>query len=328
MRGFWGSGSKRSHSPAVSHTNTRAHTRGHNPNFCDLLAFLPNEAFTDQRAHQPTLSSSLLKSQQLYLTCNINNLIYFPAPLFLSPTHPTEHTHTNTQKGLLSPILLSVSAGNVSHAAFDKNNFLHHWSHRTCFSLLFFSSSSWSSSMKMVFLEVLLLNDEVNVRRWLCFIKSSRGKTVTIHTEMKWIARGETHHGHRHWRRGVPHAGCVAYCTHTNRIHVQCACVCARRYERIRACAHLFVPVFSCGHCWHCLRRVEEQCRLSGCHFETAVPQINTAKVTHLHTLGLCNHSLHCVLLHSLHQPGCCLSYYSPNCHAYGNLSSACYPLH
>lgn len=39
--------------------------------------------------------------------------------------------------------------------------------------------------MKMVFLAVLLLNDEVNVRRWLRFIKSSRGKTVTIHTEMK-----------------------------------------------------------------------------------------------------------------------------------------------
>lgn len=58
----------------------------------------------------------------------------------------------------------------------------------------------------------------------------------------------------------------------------------------------------------------------------TAVPQINIAEVTHLHTLGVCNHSLHCVLLHLLHQPGCCLSYYSPNCHAYGNLSSACTP--
>lgn len=43
---------------------------------------------------------------------------------------------------------------------------------------------------------------------------------------------------------------------------------------------------------------------LSGRHFPSAaaVPPINNAKVSHLRTLGICNHSLHCVLLHSLHQ--------------------------
>lgn len=83
------------------------------------------------------------------------------------------------------------------------------------------------------------------------------------------------------------------------------------------------------GHCCRCLHRVEKLCMLNGCPFELPPQQCHRSiqPPTHTHTLGLCNHSLRYVLLHSLHQPSCCLSYYSPNCHAYGNLSAACYPL-
>lgn len=107
---------------------------------------------TDQRAHQPSIPCSMLESQQLYLTCNINNLIYFPAP---SLSRQTTHTDTHSQTVLLTLFLLSMPAGNVSHALFDKNNFLHHWSHRTCFSFLFFFFLFFCcSSRKIVIQEV------------------------------------------------------------------------------------------------------------------------------------------------------------------------------
>ncbi len=240
---------------------------------------------TDQRAHQPTLSSSLLKSQQLYLTCNINNLIYFLAPLFLSTNQPHSyiyiytytHTHTHTR------IHRSVCSVLFSYLCLQEMWATQH-SIKTIFctidptalvspSCFFFFSSSWSSSMKMVFLKVLLLNDEENVRRWLRFIKSSRGKTVTVHTEMKWIARGETQHGCRHWWRAATHSYAVLYAWHTLITYRYSVNVRALAGMRERVCGHLLVPMFSCGHCWHCLHWVEKPCRLSGCHFELPPPQ-------------------------------------------------------
>lgn len=123
--------------------------------FSDLLAFSPEmKHSTDQRAHRPTSSPALRSNLQLYLTRNINNLIY-------PPPYPTGSAQTR-RGGLSPPILLSVSAGNVSQAALNKNNFLHHWSHNTpffCFFLFFplpLSSSPHPPPWKSVFLTLLL----------------------------------------------------------------------------------------------------------------------------------------------------------------------------
>lgn len=147
---------------------------------------------TDQRAHQPPLSSSLLKSQQLYLTCNINNLIYFLAPFFLSPKQP--HTHRRVCSLPFSYLCLqemwaTQHSIKTIFCTIDPTALVS----PSCFFLLvlLYEKKVWKKGIS----EGLLLNSEVNVRRWLCFIKSSRGRTVTIHTELKWIARGETHQG-------------------------------------------------------------------------------------------------------------------------------------
>lgn len=195
---------------------------GHNPN---SVTCWPFPKWSIPRISEPiSLPSPPLCSNLSNYIWHVTSIISF---IFLrrSFSHPTNQpctlTYTNIQKGLLTPMLLSVSAGNVSHAAFNKNNFLHHWSHSTCFSVLFFSSS-WSSVTK-VFLEVLVLNDEVNVKRWLrCMKSSGGGGWGAIHTEINWISRGETHHGHRHWWSWVTHS-----------VHVCC------KYERMRESVHI-----------------------------------------------------------------------------------------
>lgn len=100
---------KQSHSPTVYHTSIYSHTRGHNPNSMTCWPFSQMKHSTDQQAHQPTPSSSLLKSQQLHLTCNINNLIYFHAPS-LSLIQPTTHTqvHKYTEGSAHSHSLIFV----------------------------------------------------------------------------------------------------------------------------------------------------------------------------------------------------------------------------
>lgn len=212
------------------------------------------------------LSSSLLKSQQLYLTCNINNLIYFLAPSF-SPSLPNTDTQLHRRFCLLPFSYLCLQemwatqhSIKTIFCTIDPTAFVS----PACVFFFFPPPSPPGPPLrKLCFLEVLLFNDEVNGRRWLCFIKSSRWKTVTIHTEMKWITGGETHTA----QTLVTHTGYVAYHVHTD-AHI---CVRACRYEGIRA--HLFVPAFPCRSCWHCLHWAEKPCRLSGCHFELPPPR-------------------------------------------------------
>lgn len=164
-----------------------ARTLGRDPNSLTRWPFSQMKHSTDQRAHQPTLSSSLLKSQQLYLTCNIDNLIYFPAPLyspFPSFSHLT-YPHTQAQKAVLALMLLSKSAGKMRTMQHSiKNNFLHHWSHNTC--------SSWFLCMKRFLLVCLLLSNELNVKSCLCYTKTLGKRFAMTPTEMKGFARTAT----------------------------------------------------------------------------------------------------------------------------------------
>lgn len=145
----------------------------------------------------PPLCSNL--SNYIWLVTSIISFIFSP-PSFSHPTNHTQ-TYTNTQLCLLTPILLSVSAGNVSHAAFNNNYFLHHWSHSICFSFLFISPPPWSSSMRFVVerwikcLEMAVFYkeqqgkdrddsywDEINRQRRNTMVTTTGGEKATFHT--------------------------------------------------------------------------------------------------------------------------------------------------
>lgn len=150
----------------------------------------------------PPLCSNL--SNYIWHVTSIISFIFQHPPTptqLLSFSYLTTLTETHAHRVLRTLMLLSVSAGNVSHAAFDKNNFLHHWSHSTSVPL---------------FLQVRFHENVVSgrfiVEFWnkckeesVCY--KGRKRITAMHpTGMKWIAREETRRGAR--RKGstiLPH---------------------------------------------------------------------------------------------------------------------------
>lgn len=130
---------------------------------------------TDQRAHRPTSSPPLRSNLQLYLTRNVNNLIYFfPRPRFRSPTDSAQ-THRGRRAPPFSYLCLQEMWA-TQHSI------------KTIFCTIdpttlrspFFCSFLFLFLLPPVLLRGNLfswlcccLNREVNVTRWRRFTKSS-----------------------------------------------------------------------------------------------------------------------------------------------------------